>query len=133
MARKIKMADGQRVTRTGRPYKETNDVYKDASGKFKPGNPGKPEGAIAHRNRFLMSVLNCWGDQQENHLKTLMSMPSRLFLEAMDRVIKVYEAGGKGFSFGMGIDGEMPGYKVTIETEGSSGVANQAQTGQDIP
>lgn len=76
--------------------KQKENPYWDATTKrFKAGNPGKPKGAVSHRTRFLMTVLDCWGETQNQILRKMMSKPNAQFLRALDRIIRVYGISAK--------------------------------------
>ena len=108
---------------------KSRQVYLDERGKFRPKNPGKPHGAVSYRTRFLMSVLNCWGEAQERLLRRMLAKPDTRFLKAMDRVIQVYGIGMKAHDESAT---EMPPLIIQIEGE-SAPIHVAAQKDDDAP
>ncbi|GEM_PF-5015783 len=92
-----------------------NPYWDSETKRFKPGNPGKPKGAVSYRTRFLMTMLDCWGERQNQILRKMMTKPDAQFLRALDRIIRVYGISSKAQEAHAQ---ELPPYIIHIESEG---------------
>lgn len=60
-----------------------NRIYtQEGTGKFRPGNPGKPKGAISHEQRIRTEILGCWNSKSRKILKWKLKNPET-FMEAV--------------------------------------------------
>lgn len=72
--------------------KKIREKWRKEDGKFGPGNPGKPQGAIHAKTKFINSMLGCFDEDVQKAFKLLL-LNKRTSLEALDRVIRVANIG----------------------------------------
>lgn len=125
MAKKVKDKLKRRLKRDGKtPMSPKVDQYQDANGKFKKGNPGKPEGAVSPKTRFVNLVASVWGEKEAEVFRKFFKKPDINFLMAMDRITEVMNIDKSGTGSALGL----PPFQVFLEGEnGDQSVAPQKE------
>ena len=114
-----------------------NHPYLDQNGDFKKGNPGKPEGAIHVKRRFIERLLNVFGEKEAAVFKKFFGKPDDKFLRALDRIITATE----GLKAVDDNGNELPPFQLIIEgaeiaaanRKASKAETVETESGKDLP
>lgn len=94
------------------PKKKIREKWRKEDGTFGPGNPGKPEGAISHKTKFINRILNSFGEKEFKFFQDQLRS-KRDWKCAMDRLIRVAEI--QGVFDNDGSAEQMPQMRIIIE------------------
>lgn len=114
MARKIKNKLKQPLTYRGKVASVKVKEYHDSNNKFKPGNPGKPVGAISARTKLQNLLMSAFGPKEVKVFAEFFKKADGNYLQALDRLIEAIN-GGKDLS-ALGAEG-LPPLILNIEPD----------------
>lgn len=113
MARKIKDKSKRPLKYDGKtPKSPRASNYHDNDGRFKAGNPGKPEGAISARTRLQNLLMSAFGPKEAKVFTLFFKKANGNYLRALDRLIELMNSkGGTGDGGPLGL----PPFQVLLE------------------